>query len=162
MKFCYECGTKLIPKELANEGEIPFCTGCSTFRFPIFSTATSMIILSPNKDKILLIKQYGKQHNILVAGYVNKGEDAEQTVMREVKEEVGLDVKVLHLNKTKYFEPSNTLMLNFVCISDSEDLSGMTDEVEEANWFAIDEAYANMKPESLAAQFVKHFLDNQK
>ena len=73
MKYCVECGTKLIYKELENEGMIPYCEKCHEYRFPIFSSAVSMIILNPDKNKILLIKQYGKPSYILVAGYINKG-----------------------------------------------------------------------------------------
>ena len=47
---------------------------------------------STDHSKILLIQQYGKARNILVAGYVNKGESAEEAVVREVKEETGLTV----------------------------------------------------------------------
>ncbi|WP_278690824.1 NUDIX domain-containing protein, partial [Clostridium baratii] len=39
------------------------------------------------------MQQYGRVDNILVAGYINKGEDAEQTLVREVKEETGLNIK---------------------------------------------------------------------
>ena len=43
MKYCYECGQKLRMKELEHEGMIPFCDSCRKFRFPIFSTALSMV-----------------------------------------------------------------------------------------------------------------------
>lgn len=72
MNYCYECGHKLVMKELEHEGRIPFCTSCRQFRFPIFSTAISMVTLNPKRDKLLMIQQYGKPNNILVAGYVNK------------------------------------------------------------------------------------------
>ena len=39
MKYCVECGTKLIYKELENEGMIPYCEKCHEYRFPIFSSA---------------------------------------------------------------------------------------------------------------------------
>ena len=52
MKYCVECGTKLIYKELENEGMIPYCEKCHEYRFPIFSSAVSMIILNPDKSKL--------------------------------------------------------------------------------------------------------------
>lgn len=161
MKHCYECGTKLEDKYLEGEGMIPYCKTCGTFRFPIFSTAVSMIVLNPSRDKILLIQQYGKTNNILVAGYVNKGEDAEQAVMREVKEEVGLNVKACYFNKSEYYGPSNTLMLNFCCVVDNEDLSGMTSEVDRAEWFSFEEAQERIMPDSLARRFLMTFIEKQ-
>ena len=76
MKYCSECGTKLIEKECGIDGLVPYCPTCKQFRFPMFNSAISTIIFNPTKDKILLIKQYGKDFNVLVAGYITKGENA--------------------------------------------------------------------------------------
>ena len=108
MKHCYECGTKLTERFLEGEGMVPYCETCRSFRFPVFNTAVIMIIFNPAKDKILLIQQYGRPVNILVAGYVNKGESAEDAVIREVMEEVGLQVVDYTFNKSEYFEKSNS------------------------------------------------------
>lgn len=85
MKYCYECGEKLHMKELEHEGMVPFCESCRAYRFPIFSTAISMVTLNPKRDKILMIQQYGKPNNILVAGYVNKEECAEDAMIRRCR-----------------------------------------------------------------------------
>ena len=76
MKYCYECGEKLIEKELEHEGIVPFCPRCNKFVFPIFSAAVSMIVVDKNQTKTLIIKQYGRSFYNLVAGYINKGESA--------------------------------------------------------------------------------------
>ena len=75
MKYCSECGTKLIEKECEIDGLVPYCPTCKQFRFLMFNSAISTIIFNPTKDKILLIKQYGKDFNVLVAGYIIKGEN---------------------------------------------------------------------------------------
>ena len=146
-------------KELEGEGEIPWCDSCGEYRFPIFSTAVSMIVYSPDRDRVLLIRQYGRPFNILVAGYVNKGESAEQTVRRELMEEIGLKAKDFRFNRSSYFEPSNTLMLNFSCTALSDDLSGINDrEVDHAQWYSLDEAKREIKPGSLAQYFLNEEL----
>ena len=98
MNYCMQCGTKLQIRRHPTEGEIPFCETCDAFRYPVFNTAVSMIVMNPEKTKVILIKQYGRPHYILVAGYVNKGEDAEDAAAREVKEEIGLIAKSVHFN----------------------------------------------------------------
>lgn len=128
MNYCLECGTKLILKPLKKEGMIPFCTGCGIFRFPVYSTAVSMIVLNPDESKILLIQQYGKGNNVLVAGYINKGESAEHAAARGVMEEIGLSVHDLCFTKSEYFPNSNTLMINFACVAESESLTGVDQE----------------------------------
>ena len=55
--FCRECGTKLVPKELENEGTIPYCPECGQYRFPQYNVAVSMIVVNEEKDEILLIQQ---------------------------------------------------------------------------------------------------------
>lgn len=166
MKYCIECGALLTERYLKNEGEIPYCPRCQVFRFPVFNTAVSMVVKSPDQEKILLIQQYGKKKYILVAGYVNQGESAEHAVAREVKEELGLNVVSYAFNRSEYFAPSNTLMLNFNCTVDSEDLSGMTDEVDTALWMTRDEIIDGLENGmvmgSLAEKFLKLYLADEK
>ncbi len=160
MNYCYECGTMLHKRFLEHEGEVPYCETCGCYRFPIFSTAVSVIVLNPGRDKILLIQQYGRASNILVAGYINKGENAEHTVVREVQEEIGLTVGELAFNRSAYFDRSNTLMLNFSCVAESESLEHLNrQEVDQAAWFTFDEAKQAIRPQSLAEQFLLHFLE---
>lgn len=157
MKYCVECGTKLVFKELNHEGLIPYCNSCNEYRFPIFNSAISCIILNKTKDKVLLIKQYSKPYYVLVAGYINKGENAIETVRREVFEEVGLNVNEICFNDSKYFSPSNTCMFNFICISDSEEFV-LNHEVDEACWFNIVDSKKMIKENSLAQQFLFKYL----
>lgn len=161
MSYCTECGTKLTEKYLENEGMIPYCESCKAFRFPTFNAAISTIVYAPDAKRLLLIKQYGKDRNILVAGYVNKGESAEHALAREVREEIGLNVISCCFNKSEYFAKSNTLMLNFACMADSDDLSGMTKEVDYAAWYTPKEARDSILHESLAERFLLNWLDKR-
>lgn len=154
MNYCFQCGTKLINKQCNNEGEVSYCNKCEMFRFPTFSSAISAIVLNPDKNKVLLIQQYGRKDNILVAGYISKGENAEQTLVREIKEETGLNVKDYQYMKSSYYEKTNTLMCNFICVVDSEDLSQINEEVDKAEWFSFEEALKNIKSKSLAEEFL--------
>ena len=57
MKYCPECGTALVDKELEHEGMIPFCPHCRDYRFPMYNVAVSMIIVNEENQKTLLVKQ---------------------------------------------------------------------------------------------------------
>lgn len=164
MNFCIECGEKLELKECRGEGLIPFCNKCNTFRFPIFNTAISTTIYNKKMNKLILIQQYGREANILVAGYVNKGESAEEALAREVKEELRLNVIDYKFVKSKYYKKSNTLMINFISFVDSEDLSNISSEVDKAQWFSIEEAKEAILKGSLAEEFLlegmKKYLTN--
>lgn len=158
MKYCLECGTKLENRYLKNEGDIPYCNSCKEYRFPVFNTAVSMIVVNKSQDKILLIQQYNRKDFILVAGFVNKGENAEHAVMREIKEELGMQVSELRYNSSQYFEKSNTLIFNYTCTVQDERLDGITEEVDLATWFTIDEARENIKKDSLAQAFLENYI----
>ena len=157
MNYCIECGTPLYKKHLENEGDIPYCEKCGEFRFPVFSTAVSMIVMNPEQDKILLIKQYGRDRFILTAGYVNKGEDAENAVRREIKEELGASVKSMRYNRSRYFEKSNTLILNFTAVLESEILN-TNYEIDSFEWFTVPKAQKNIAEGSLAQFFLNEYI----
>ncbi|MGX8850532.1 NAD(+) diphosphatase [Amedibacillus sp. YH-ame10] len=159
MKHCFACGHKLEMRELEHEGMTPFCPNCKEFRFPIFNTAVSMVVVNPKEDKILMIQQYGRESNILVAGYVNKGESGEDALRREMEEEIGRKVIKHRFMKTEYFPKSNTLIWNFAVMIDSEDLSGVCEwEVDKATWFTFEEAKESVKHDSLAERFLYYFF----
>lgn len=158
-EYCMNCGTKLVIKNLENEGDIPFCTKCNEFRFPMYNVAVSMIVIDKKTDKVLLIQQYNRPFYILVAGYVNRGERVEDAVIREVKEEMGLTVKTVKFNRTKFFEPSNTLMVNFTAFVDDINDIRINSEIDSYNWFTKEEARKNIKENSLAAEFLNAYLD---
>ena len=158
-RYCPTCGAKLEERPLANEGIVPYCPACEAFRFPKYNVAVSMIVTDAATGKILLIQQYGRPFYILVAGYVNRGEQAEHAAVREVREETGLAVSRLRFNRTRFFEPSNTLMINFTaCVEDASALH-VNEEIDRWQWFAPEQARANIKPGSLASEFLNAWLD---
>ncbi len=162
MSYCEECGAELTDRYLENEGIIPYCNSCKAYRFPKYNVAVSIITVDDINRKILLIKQYGRDSFILVAGYVNKGECAEHAVARELREETGLAAGEIRYNRSEYFARSNTLMLNFTCHIQGDPAVSLTDEVDEAQWFGFEEARVNIRPDSLAQRFLNAWLDEQK
>lgn len=160
-KHCIECGAELEEKYLENEGMIPYCPQCGQYRFKQFNVAVILIVRDEKTGKILLIKQYGRPFFILVAGYVSCGEAVEATVVRELKEETGLDAKRCVFNRTKYFEPSNALMCNFTVYVEDGSLIHPNHEVDSFAWFTPEEAKTNIKENSLAKEFLLKYLAEQ-
>jgi len=156
--YCNECGGKLYLKDLDKEGLVPFCKNCQKFKFPTYNVAVSMIV--KYKDQILLIKQYGNPFYILVAGYVNIKEPLEDACKRELKEEMNLDALKVVFNRSKYYEKSDTLMVNFtVEVSDISNIKN-NEEVDSYNWFSKEEALKNIKENSLAKYFLTEYLNS--
>ncbi|RIA75811.1 NAD+ diphosphatase [Anaeroplasma bactoclasticum] len=158
-KCCPECGSLLIEKELDNEGMVPYCNSCKEYRFPMYNVAVSMITIDTKNNNVLLIQQYGKKDNILVAGYVNITESLENAVYRELKEEMNLIPSRIEFNATKYFPKTNTLMCNFIAYM--EDISKLktNNEIDSFNWFSFIDGLSNIKPDSTAKYFYELFYE---
>ena len=159
-KFCRECGTKLEMRDLEHEGTVPYCPKCGLYRFPLYNVAVSMVVVNRENGKVLLIKQYGRDSYILVAGYINKGEEAEHAVVREVAEEMNLHVKTVRFNHSHYYPRSNTLMLNFTAIVDSMNVHENS-EIDSYRWFSREEAARNVSRPSLAGDFLDGYLTGE-
>ncbi len=157
--YCPACGAKLTERPLAGEGTVPYCETCADYRFPKYNVAVSMVVTDEETGRILLIQQYGRPSYVLVAGYVNRGEQAEQAVVREIKEETGMAVTRLRFNRTRFFAPSNTLMVNFTAyVSDASALH-TNEEIDRWSWFTPKQARENIRPGSLAEEFLTSYLD---
>lgn len=158
MRYCMECGGRLVMKPHREGGEVPWCGTCGAYRHPVFSTAVIMIVTDRSRERVILIQQYGRAKNILVAGYVDQGESAEETVRRELREELGLEAAEIQYNRSEYLARTNTLMLNFSVAVENDDVHP-NGEIDAWDWYSRDEARAAILPGSLAARFLNEYLD---
>ncbi len=156
--YCFECGEKLALMYYDGEGLVPFCKNCNEYRFPQFATAVSMVVTNREKNKILLAKHSGQNKYILFAGYIKKGESAEKAVTREFKEETKLNVVKYRFMSSRYHEPKNVLMLNFLAMAENGEPVIDEKELDEVKWFSFDEALTAIAPDSTAEYFLKNAI----
>lgn len=158
MAYCPICGDRLRLKEHPTDGCVLYCDACGDYRFPLFSTAISAIVLDETKRSMLLIRQYGDKDPVLVAGYVDKGETAEQAVVREIREELGMTAQELRFNRSHYYEPSETLMLNYtVTVPETE--ASPNREVDSWFWVPVEDALRLVRPGGLAERLLRDFFE---
>ncbi|MFW6040723.1 MAG: NUDIX domain-containing protein [Thermoplasmatota archaeon] len=162
-KYCPECGNELVSKEIGDEGEIPYCSVCDEIYFDSFNTCVIVTVI--NDDKIALVKQYrlSKNYWILIAGYVNEGETAEETVIREVWEEITIPVIECKYISSYFHDRVDNLMLGFVAFVE-EDRFSTSNELDDIRWFKIDEAEEYLKEGSIAHEHfcnVKDYLNSR-
>lgn len=151
--YCRECGQKLTLRFCENEGLIPYCDKCEAYMFPQFSIAVSMVVTNRAQDKILLAKHAEDDDFILFAGYVKKGESAEKTIPREIKEELGLDVVKAKYMSSRYHTKKDVLMLNFIVVIEEKPIK-LNDEIAEARWCSPEEAQALIRKGTTAEYFL--------
>lgn len=153
--YCTECGEKLTLMYANGEGLVPYCKACGQYRFAQFPTAVSMVVTNRAKDKILLARHKGEEDFILFAGYVKKGETAEKAVTREFKEETKLNTVKYKYMSSRYHEPKNVLMLNFIMIAEDGEPVLNENELEEIKWFSFEDALHAIRKDSTAEAFLK-------
>jgi NTP pyrophosphohydrolases containing a Zn-finger, probably nucleic-acid-binding len=132
-QYCGRCGSKT---ELKKEERATVCPQCNLVTFP--SIAPAVIVAITCNNKILLAKglHYRGDFYALIAGYVDVGESIEETVVREVKEEVGLNIKNLKYYKSQPWPFSASLMLGFTAeADDTQPIVVDETEIKEAGWF---------------------------
>ena len=124
--------------------------------FPQFSVAVSMVVTNRTQDKILLAKHVEDEDFILFAGYIKKGENAEKTVPREIKEELGLNVVKAKYMSSRYHAKKEVLMLNFIVVVEDQPIRLKEDEVAEARWCTPEEALQLIRKGTTAEFFLNN------
>ena len=161
LNYCPECGRKLSLKEQQNSIPALYCEECKEYRFPIFSTAVAVVLLNAEQTQMILIRQYGEAKRVLVAGYIDKGESAEESVIREVREELGMTVRDLHFLGSHYYSPSETLMLNYAATV-SENIASPNWEVDSWEWIPVESALKCVEQGDLAELFLLDFEEHRR
>ena len=156
--YCTVCGEKLTLMFKREEGLVPYCKQCAEYRFPSFATAVSMVVTNRTKDKILLAKHIGSDDYILFAGYIKKGETAEKAVTREFKEETKLDTVKYKYMGSRYHEPKDVLMLNYLIMAENGEITIDTNELDSVEWFEPEKALYAIRKDSVAEAFFKNAL----
>lgn len=163
MKFihCPLCGDKLVPKNIGDEGLVPYCTTCDHPMFHNPYTCTLTLVVNELEEVALIRQNYVSQSNyVLVAGYIKSGESAEETAVREAQEEIGVTPNSVKYLKSYYYEKRDMLMLGFVAFADKCDLS-ISREVDEAGWFSIEDSLKLIKEGSIAMQLLLEYLKDK-
>ena len=163
MKFTYcpHCGRELIQKEIGDEGVIPYCENCKTPMWDMFTTSIICAVVNEENEIALLRQNYVSTTNyVCVAGVMKLGESAEETVVREVKEEIGLDVEKVEYIKSYPYGKKDMLMLGFCAFAKKKELV-LSGEVDGARWFPFAEAMGALRDGSIAWQLVWAVLKAQ-
>ena len=160
LKYCPVCGAKLSLRQHPTDGPVAWCPACEDWRYPLFSTAVSVVVLDPARTRTLMIRQYGERDAVFVAGYVDKGETAEDAVVREVREELGMTARELRFHRSRWYAPSETLMLHY-SVTVPEDEPSPNWEVDDWEWVPIGEARSRLAPDGLAEQLLDDYLETR-
>jgi NAD+ diphosphatase len=131
-QFCGRCGQVAVEH---NRDRAMVCKACKIHSYPRLSP--SIIVLIHKDDKVLLARgqRFPEGMYSTLAGVVEPGESIEETLIREVKEEVGVSVKNLEYHGSQPWPFPNSLMLGFHAEYDSGEIVLQEEEIADAQWF---------------------------
>ncbi|MDD2613909.1 MAG: NAD(+) diphosphatase [Methanosarcina sp.] len=157
-QFCSRCGTKTLrkPEERGKE-----CPDCGELFYPRISPA--VIVLIRKGKEILLARSpnFPPDMYSLIAGFVEPGESAEAAVIREIREEVGIEVKNITYFGTQAWPFPNSLMIGFTAEYDSGDIRPDGFEIEDAKWFSVENLPVLPGKISIARKLIDSFLKEE-
>ncbi|MDP4277692.1 MAG: NAD(+) diphosphatase [Bacteroidota bacterium] len=154
-RFCGACGTKTHHK---SDERAMICPDCGSVFYPKISPAIIVAIIC--NDKLLLANNtnFAQDWYSLIAGYVDIGETLEETVIREVKEEVGLDVKNIRYYKSQPWPLSGSEMVGFIAEADEhQPISIDNKEIAKAAWFSRENLPNHPTNVSIAGELIEKF-----
>ncbi|MBC5690191.1 NAD(+) diphosphatase [Mediterraneibacter sp. NSJ-55] len=158
-RYCGRCGhlMKMDKKE-----RMVYCEECRNMEFPKICPA--VIIGVTDKNRILLSKYADRAFKkyALLAGYTEIGETVEETVKREVMEEVGLKVKNIRYYKSQPWSFTDTLLMGFYCDLDGEDTIILDkEELALAEWFEREDIPVKSSRDSLTNEMIMKFKNGE-
>lgn len=159
-RFCGQCGR---PMDHSDTERMVYCDHCHTMIYPRICPAVIVAVRNGNQ---LLVSRYAEgdyKKAALLAGFAEIGESIEETVHREVMEEVGIQVKNLQFYKSQPWCFTDTLLFGFFCDLDGDSTLNVDhDELAAARWISREDIPEDTEHASLTMEMMTLFKQGKK
>lgn len=159
-QYCGRCARKLVHDDKLRMMK---CPDCGNMVFP--KIAPAVIVGVIDGDRILMTKYADREYKkyALIAGFTEIGETAEQTVEREVMEEVGLSVKNIRYYKSQPWGYDSNLLLGYFCdLAQEEEIHLDQTELSLAEWVDYRDVPDDPEGLSLTREMMITFREQKK
>jgi NAD+ diphosphatase len=155
-RFCGSCGrpTALKPGERALQ-----CTACGHLSYPRISPAVIVAIVRGNSILLARARRFPPSMYSVLAGFVEPGETLEECVVREVREETGIEVKNIRYFASQPWPFPHSLMVAFTAEHASGEIRVDPEEIVDAGWYTV-ENFPNLPdPITVARRLIDWFAE---
>jgi len=156
--FCGRCGAKNI--DVAGDAQ-RHCPECGRIEFPRICPAV-ITVITDSENRILLAhnKKFASNVYSHISGFNEAGETLEETVVREIREEVNIKVKDIEYIKSQPWPFPYSLMIGYKAkyLSGTVQPDGV--EIEDARWFTKDNLPALPREGSLSRCLINYWLND--
>jgi len=136
------------------------CAPCGTTNYPRINAC--IIVLVTRGEEMLLARNVNHPSAMYstLAGFIEAGETPEETLVREVHEEVGVTVGNLRYVQSQSWPFPNQLMLGIFADYEGGDIVCEPTEIADAQWFHPSDLPMIPPPSSVAGQLIKQHIDS--
>lgn len=153
--FCGACGSPT--QSLATE-RAKYCEACEIRSYPRVSPC--MIVLVTRGEEILLARSPSFPLGLYstLAGFAEPGESMEECVIREIREEVGLEVNDIRYIASQSWPYPHSMMFGFHAQYLSGEISPQPGEIEDARWFNLNSLPELSSRRSISRYLIEHYI----
>ena len=134
-RFCGRCGT---PTHMKNHERARECPNCGQVHYPRIAPAIMALVRRGREFLLARSPHFAPGMYSALAGFVEPGETLEQTLVREVREEVGIEVANVRYFASQPWPFPHSLMIAFTAEYTSGEITPQAGEIEAADWFSAD------------------------
>ena len=134
-QFCGRCGT---PTQIKNHERARECPNCGQVHYPRIAPAIMALVRRGKELLLARSPHFAPGMYSALAGFVEPGETLEQTLVREVREEVGIEVANVRYFASQPWPFPHSLMIAFNADYAGGEITPELGEIEAADWFTLD------------------------
>jgi NAD+ diphosphatase len=155
-RFCGRCGTATV---LSTKERSMTCPACGLSAYP--RIAPAIIVLVRRGDQALLARnaKFPGAFYSTLAGFSDIGESLEETLAREVREEVGIEVRDIRYFGSQPWPFPHSLMIGFTAQWASGEIRVDGEEIADAQWFSWSELPPIPPPISIARRLIDAWVE---
>ena len=156
-QYCGRCGN---PMRVDTQERAMRCDPCRVINYP--RIAPCVIVLVTRGEELLLARNanFPQPMYSTLAGFIEAGETAEQTLAREVREEVGVEVANLRYFQSQSWPFPNQLMLGFFAEHAGGEIVCDGIEIADARWFHYSDLPMIPPSSSISGQLIQHYIES--
>lgn len=158
-QFCGKCGGKMDAKE---DERVKICPKCNISNYPRISPAVIVSVINDGKILLANAKRFKSNFYSVLAGFVEAGESFEESIRREIREEVNIEIKNIKYFGSQPWPFPDSLMAAFQAEYASGELKPDGNEILDAQWFLPKDIPQIPGKWSIAGKMINAFIEANK
>ncbi len=155
-RHCGRCGTATVSDPRGERSKL--CPACGFTQYPRINPCVIGVVTRGEEMLLARAHRFNRPMFSALAGFIEAGESAAETLVREVREEVGVEVGNLRYFGSQSWPFPGNLMLGFHAEYVSGEIVLQDDEIAEARFFHFSELPPIPPAGSIAHALIQDFV----